>query len=88
MAFAADSPENATFLGLDTGARVALAGRLSDKSETGLAHLKDRAAERLARLKSFDASALSDQDRINLAVVRDGHEALPSLRRERELVVD
>lgn len=64
------SPELATNLGLDTGARAALRARLSDAS---MAHItEDRAWCRagLAKLGSFPDAGLSPTARLNKAVVK------------------
>ncbi|MFL5298534.1 MAG: DUF885 domain-containing protein [Phenylobacterium sp.] len=63
------SPETATALGLDTGARAALKSKLSDAS---MAHIHaDRAwcREGLARLATFPDAQLSPTARLNKAVV-------------------
>src|SRR5882757_8758681 len=70
----ADYPENATSLGLDTGARAALKSRLTDRSGAGQQALARRAAERLARLRAIDPASLSPAARIDLDVVRTSHE--------------
>src|SRR5262245_25985329 len=70
----ADYPENATGLGIDTGARVALKARLSDRSAAGQAAIAKRVAARLERLKGVDASALDAAARIDLDVVTTAHE--------------
>jgi uncharacterized protein (DUF885 family) len=74
-------PENATGLGLDTGARAALKSKLSDAS---FAHVAaDRAAcrEGLEKLKAFPDAGLSPGARLNKAVLgyafELGHEAAP-----------
>ena len=70
----ADYPENATSLGLDTGARAALKSRLADRSGAGQQALARRAAERLARLRAIDPAPLGPAARIDLDVVRTAHE--------------
>ena len=70
----ADYPENATSLGLDTGARAALKSRLADRSGAGQQALARRAAERLARLRAIDPAPLTPAARIDLDVVRTAHE--------------
>jgi uncharacterized protein (DUF885 family) len=69
-----DYPENATSLGIDTGARAALKARLSDRSAAGQAAIAKRVGERLTRLKAIDDSGLDDAARIDLDVVRTAHE--------------
>jgi uncharacterized protein (DUF885 family) len=73
-ALLADYPENATALGLDTGARAALKSRLADRSGAGQQALAQRAAERLARLRAIDPAPLTPAARIDLDVVRTAHE--------------
>ncbi|WP_394763683.1 DUF885 domain-containing protein [Phenylobacterium sp.] len=66
----ANSPENATGLGLDTGKRAALKSRLGDAS---MAHIEaDRAwcKAGLARLATFPDTGLSPPARLNKAVVK------------------
>jgi uncharacterized protein (DUF885 family) len=70
----ADYPENATSLGIDTGARAALKARLSDRSAAGQAAIANRVRERLTRLRAIDDSGLDDAARIDLDVVRTAHE--------------
>jgi len=69
-----DYPENATALGIDSAARVALKSKLSDRSAAGQKLIAQRVAKRLARLKSIDAAALGSTTRIDLDVVRTAHE--------------
>lgn len=73
-ALLADYPENASALGLDTGARAALRSRLTDRSGAGQQALARRAAERLARLRAIDPAPLTPAARIDLDVVRTAHE--------------
>ncbi|HEV7660370.1 MAG TPA: DUF885 family protein [Allosphingosinicella sp.] len=70
----ADYPENATALGLDSGARAALKSRLADRSLAGQRRLAERAAARLARLRAIDPATLTPAARIDLDVVRTAHE--------------
>jgi len=69
-----DYPENASALGLDTGARAALKSSLTDRSPEGQRTIAGRVAERLARLRAIDSSSLSPEARITLDVVRTAHE--------------
>jgi uncharacterized protein (DUF885 family) len=64
-----ESPEQATSLGLDKGARAALKGQLSDYSQAGNAKRQARAAERLARLNAIDSKALSPNRQLDWDVV-------------------
>jgi uncharacterized protein (DUF885 family) len=70
----ADYPENATALGIDTGAQAALKSRLSDRSAAGQKAIARRVAARLARLSAVDSQALDDATRVDLDVVRTAHE--------------
>jgi uncharacterized protein (DUF885 family) len=70
----ADYPENATALGIDTGARAGLKLRLADRSAAGQDAIAKRVAARLERLKQVDSAALGASARIDLDVVRTAHE--------------
>ena len=70
----ADYPENATSLGIDTGAREPLKARLSNRSAAGQQAIARRVASRLERMKTIDVSALGEDTRIDLDVVRTAHE--------------
>ncbi|HEY2357857.1 MAG TPA: DUF885 domain-containing protein, partial [Phenylobacterium sp.] len=66
----ATGPEQATSLGLDTGARVALKSQVSDAS---MAHIADDRAwcrAGLAKLETFPDASLSPTARLNKAVVK------------------
>jgi len=63
------SPEQATRLGLDTGARVALKGKLDDESATGKAEDLARAKAELADLRAFGTSGLSPAAALDYEVV-------------------
>lgn len=67
-------PENATALGLDTGARMTLKSSLSDRSLIGSRRLAAAAAARLARLKAVDRSRLSTAMLTDLGVVETAHQ--------------
>ena len=69
-----DYPENATSLGIDTGARAALKARLTDRSAAGQEAISKRVTARVAQLKAVDAASLDAGDRIDLDVVRTAHE--------------
>jgi uncharacterized protein (DUF885 family) len=60
-----DSPEQATNLGLDTGAHADARSKLGDRSIAGW--MKDRVepAERVRRLKALDRKALTGDDAVN-----------------------
>src|SRR3546814_14003355 len=70
----AEYPENATALGLDTGARAVLKSQLTDRSPEGRRRLAAAASGRLAQLKAIDTSGLDPQTRIHVEVVRAAHE--------------
>jgi uncharacterized protein (DUF885 family) len=57
------SPELATNLGLDTGARALLKSRLADSSPAGKLNLYAPLAAALPQLKAIDRTALSGRDR-------------------------
>ncbi|MDB5429456.1 MAG: hypothetical protein JWP35_572 [Caulobacter sp.] len=67
-------PDDATFLGLDTGARAALHGKLTDRSIAADNARAASCAARLKELKAFDAKGLSGIDAINLETTIYGHE--------------
>jgi uncharacterized protein (DUF885 family) len=70
----ADYPEDATFLGLDTGDRAALRGKLTDRSMEGDAARATACADRLKMLRAVDTSGLQGIDRINLETVIYAHQ--------------
>lgn len=65
----AQSPEGATSLGIDTGARAAERGKLGDRSATGMQALADTLKADVARVRAFDKSGLDHKTRTSLAVV-------------------
>jgi len=64
-----ESPEQATSLGLDKGARAALKGQLSDQSQAGQARRQARTADQLQRLRSVNRAALSEGRQLDFDVV-------------------
>lgn len=64
-----ESPEQATRLGLDTGERAALRGRLSDVSAAGVARDLARSKAQAAQLKTVDRAQLSPASQIDYDVV-------------------
>ncbi|MDB5462550.1 MAG: hypothetical protein JWP23_939 [Phenylobacterium sp.] len=66
----ATGPEQATSLGLDTGARAALKSRLSDTSMTHIAEDRAWCRAGLAKLETFPDAGLSPAARLNKAVVK------------------
>ena len=65
-----NSPETATNLGLDVGARAALKSRLSDATMAAVSEDRVWCRASLARLESFPDAGLSPAARLNKAVVR------------------
>ncbi|MET1756321.1 DUF885 family protein [Novosphingobium sp. RD2P27] len=64
-----ESPESATRLGLDTGARAELKSRLSDRSAAGMAADLARAKRELAQLRVINPASLSPAARLDYEVV-------------------
>ncbi|MDQ3145237.1 MAG: DUF885 domain-containing protein [Pseudomonadota bacterium] len=69
----AQSPESATTLGLDTGARAILRSRLSDRSAAGQARLAAVLRADLARASSIGTAALSHPTRTSVEVVKSAY---------------
>lgn len=69
-----DYPENATALGIDSGAHAPLKARLSDRSVAGQEAIARRVAQRLKRMQSIDMAALGEAARIDVDVMRTAHE--------------
>src|SRR5687768_9044402 len=67
------SPEGATSLGIDTGARAALRSQLTDRSAEGQQRIANQLRTDLARLNAFDASNLSYATRTSFEVVRSAY---------------
>ena len=63
------SPEGATALGIDTGARAAMRGQLGDRSAAGQASVATTLKADLARVRAFDRTGLDHRTRTSLAVV-------------------
>ena len=63
------SPEQATLLGLDTGANADLRGKLRDESAAGIDRAKALTADQLSRLKTVNAGQLGGMDRVNYDTV-------------------
>src|SRR3546814_9260050 len=59
----AKSPEGATSLGIDTGARAAMRGQLGDRSAAGVTALADTLKADVARVRAFDKAGLDHQTR-------------------------
>lgn len=64
------SPEQATQLGLDTGANADLKSKLSDQTTAGVEAGRALAKSQLERMKTLDPSKLDGMDRVNYDTVR------------------
>lgn len=64
-----ESPENATSLGLDKGARAGLKAKLDDRSEAERTRALARAEDRLKRLRAIDRAKLTPANQINYDVI-------------------
>lgn len=69
----AHSPEGATSLGIDTGAKAAMRGKLGDRSAAGQAAVAATLKEDLARVRAVNGSGLSHATRTSLAVVESAY---------------
>src|SRR5688500_17017989 len=67
------TPEGATSLGNDTGARAALRSLLTDRSAEGQRRIANQLRSDLARVNAFDASGLSHATRTTFDVVRSAY---------------
>jgi uncharacterized protein (DUF885 family) len=67
------SPETATSLGIDTGARAALRSQLADRSAAGQRRLSQQVGADLERVKAVNTSGLSHAVRTSLDVVRSAY---------------
>src|SRR6187551_653333 len=67
------SPESATGLGIDTGARAPLRYQLGDRSALGQQRLASVLAADFNRAEALDASALSYPVRTSIEVVRSAY---------------
>ena len=68
------TPEQATSLGIDTGARAALRSQLADRSPAGQQRIANQLRSDLDRVRSFDTSGLSYATRTSVDVVRSAYE--------------
>ena len=66
-------PERATGLGLDTGTRAGLRGRLSDSSAEGQRAIAARLAARVREVEAIDTAGLTPATRIDLDVIRTAY---------------
>ena len=71
--FLALSPETATSIGVDKGARAPLRHRLGDRSEAGQERFAAMIRTDLARIEPLDLSALSHSTRTSLEVVKSAY---------------
>src|SRR3546814_17813158 len=76
--FLAKSPEGATSLGIDTGARAAMRGQLGDRSAAGVTALADTLKADVARVRAFDKAGLAHPTRTSLAVVDSASDPAPT----------
>lgn len=67
------SPEGATSLGIDTGARAAERGKLGDRSAAGQKAVADTLKADIARVRAFDKAGLDHKTRTSLAVVESAY---------------
>lgn len=63
------SPEGATSLGIDTGPRAAMRGKLGDRSAAGIKAVADTLKADLARVRAVKTDGLDHATRTSLAVV-------------------
>lgn len=68
------SPEGATSLGIDTGTRAAMRGRLSDRSAAGQRAIADTLAADVKRIRAFDTTGLDHATRTSFAVVESAYD--------------
>jgi uncharacterized protein (DUF885 family) len=66
-------PERATSLGIDTGARAALRGQLTDRSAAGQERIASQLRADLDRVNALDVSALPFATRTSVEVVRSAY---------------
>jgi uncharacterized protein (DUF885 family) len=69
-----ESPERATNLGLDKGARAGLSSRLSEAGPEAIRKDRDKAISRWAALRAFDQTGLSEAGTLNYAIAAFGRE--------------
>ena len=67
------SPDSATSLGIDTGARAVLRSRLNDRSQAGRDKLEATLRADLARAEAINTSALSHSTRTSVEVVKSAY---------------
>jgi uncharacterized protein (DUF885 family) len=69
-----ESPERATNLGLDKGARAGLSSQLSEAGPDAIRKDRDKAISRWATLRAFDQTGLSEAGTLNYAIAAFGRE--------------
>ncbi|MEN5170432.1 DUF885 family protein [Brevundimonas pondensis] len=69
-----ESPERATNLGLDKGARAGLSSKLSEAGPDAIRKDRDKAISRWATLRAFDQTGLSEAGALNYAIAAFGRE--------------
>jgi len=67
------SPESATSLGIDTGARATLRSKLADRSQAGQDRLAALLRVDVARAEAIDTAALTHSTRTSVEVVRSAY---------------
>ena len=67
------TPEQATSLGIDIGARSALRSQLMDRSAEGQRRIAEQLRSDLARINAFDVRGLSHDTRTSFEVVRSAY---------------
>ena len=67
------SPESATSLGIDTGARAHLRSKLADRSQAGQDRIAATLRADLARAEAVDTAALSHSTRTSVEVVKSAY---------------
>ena len=69
-----ESPEQATSLGLDKGARAGLSGRLSQAGPEAILKDRQKAVARWEQVRTFDQTGLSQAGALNYAIAAFGRE--------------
>ncbi|MCZ4108079.1 DUF885 family protein [Brevundimonas diminuta] len=69
-----ESPERATNLGLDKGARAGLSSKLSEAGPDAIRKDCDKAISRWAELRAFDQTGLSEAGALNYAIASFGRQ--------------
>ena len=69
-----ESPERATNLGLDKGARAGLSSKLSEAGPDAIRKDRDKAVSRWAELRAFDQAGLSEAGALNYAIAAFGRQ--------------